>query len=169
MSKTIIVGMVGGALAVAGTGGGAAYYIQHYSKPSEAEIHAAAAEAARERYVRDEEINYVTLISTINPRRGSTDGSTPIMVTLHLAGARGLGEFCAERPVVEEALLRALEQDGMHAAVREAVNRVLGDAPVRGFNMRPMTDAAVGGKAEYETAKKCRLSAAAAKSSHAVE
>ena len=38
MSKTIIVGMVGGALAVAGTGGGAAYYIQHYSKPSEAEI-----------------------------------------------------------------------------------------------------------------------------------
>ena len=168
MSKTIIVGMVGGALAVAGTGGGAAYYIQHYSKPSEAEIHAAAAETARERYVRDEEINYATLISTVD--RGRRDGnSMPVMVTFHLAGTRGLGEFCAQQPLVEEAVLRALEQDGLHAAIREAVNRVLSDSPVRGFSVRTMTDPAVGGRAQYETAKKCKQLAAAAKSSHAVE
>ena len=33
MNRTILIGMLGGAVAVAGTGGGAAYYVQH-SKPT---------------------------------------------------------------------------------------------------------------------------------------
>lgn len=165
MSKTILVGMLGGAVAVAGTGGGAAYYIQHFSKPSAAEIHAAAAESARERYVRDEEINYATMISTVD--RGRRDGgSMPVVVTFHLAGTRGLGEFCNQRPLVAEAVLRALEQDGLHAAVREAVNRVLDGGPVRGFSLQPMTDPSAGGRAESETERKCRELASAEKSNH---
>ena len=166
MNRTILIGMLGGAVAVAGTGGGAAYYVQH-SKPTPEQIRAAETEAEQAHYVRDEEINYATLISTIDPRTRSAGGSMPVMVTFHLAGERGLGEFCAQRPLVEEALLRALERDGMRAAVREAVNRVLDGGPVRGFSLRPMNDAAAGGKAEYDTARKCKkLEQAAKKPTH---
>ena len=161
MNRTVLIGMIGGAIAVAGTGGGATYYIQH-SKPTPEQIRAAEADAERTRYVRDEEINYATLVSTVDPRARS-GGSMPVMVTFHLAGERGLSEFCAQRPLVEEALLRALERDGMRAAVREAINRVLDGGPVRGFSLRPMTDAAAGGKAEYETARKCKQIEQAAK------
>jgi hypothetical protein len=162
MSKAVAIGMIAGSIAVAATGGGAAYYVQRHAKPDEAAVRAAQAETERQRYVRDEEINYATLISTVAPpTRGA--GSMPVMVTFHLAGSKGLGEFCRERPLVEEALLRALERDGMRAAVREAVNRVLEGSPVRGASLRPMTDPAVGGKAEYDTAKKCKQAAADAK------
>lgn len=162
MSKTVVIGMLGGAVAVAGTGGGAAYYIRNHSQPSVEEIRAAEQAAAQDRYVQEEEINYATLISTIDGSRAS-GGSMPVMVTFHLAGEHGLGEFCAQRPLVEEAVLRALERDGLHAAIREAVNRVLAGGPVRGFSVRPMTDVTAGGKAEYDTAKKCKRADQAAK------
>ena len=157
MSRTLIFAVIGGAVGVVAAGGGAAYYMQR-SGPSPEELRVAAEAAAHERYVREEEINYATVFSFVRMTGGA---SQPVMVTLHLAGTRGLGAFCSQLPLVEETVLRALAANGMQARLHDAINRALGGGAVRAAAARPLTNQAAAGSAARDTAQKCRKIAGA--------
>lgn len=154
MSKSVIIGAVVGGVAVAGAGGGAAYYMQN-SGPSAVELQLAADQAERERIAREEELHYANVVSLVR-RPDGRGGSMPVVVTFNLAGSNGMSAFCANVPAVEEAVLRSLSRDGLNGPVREAVNRVLAGKPVRGASVRPLTDANAGGAAVGDTQSKCR-------------
>lgn len=157
-TKTIIIAAAGSAIGMATAAGGATFYMKHKAGPDPEMIRAMAEAVEHERYIREDEPNYVTVFSHVRPTGGS---SLPVMVTLKLAGTRGLGAFCDRIPLVEETVLRALAANGLEARVGGAVNRVLAGKPVRGATARPMINPAAGGQAARDTEKKCKAVAKA--------
>jgi hypothetical protein len=154
MNRAILLGVVGGAIAVAAAGGGAAY-VMTTKEPGAEERRAAIEAAERARFAREDEIHDVAVFSFL-PQGRRDGGAQAVMVRLQLGGSKGLMALCAERPRVEEALLRAFAGGGLHAPIVEAVNDVLPDRPVRSARATPMRNMMAGGRASYETDQACR-------------